>query len=152
MYGNSGMVHFAEINQTPSPYSMLQHIIRVATPKLVPRNYLRYLQTTLIMGRRGLVSEFMWCTVDPWSRILGSRVLGPESLGPASWGLWAWVVDPGSWGLGSWVLILDFAFYMRDLICRWFIAENTKIFRSYVKHCWIFPRGRNCRILIGLCE
>ena len=29
---------------------MLQHIGRVATPKLVPRNCLIYLQTTLIMG------------------------------------------------------------------------------------------------------
>ena len=48
------MVHFAEINQAPSPYSMLQHIGRVATPKLVPRNCLRYLQTTLKMGRRGI--------------------------------------------------------------------------------------------------
>ena len=27
---------------------------------------------------------------------------------------------------------------------------NGQIFRSYVKHFWIFPRGRNCRILIGL--
>ena len=24
--------------------------------------------------------------------------------------------------------------YMRDSACRWFIVENTKIFRSYVKH------------------
>ena len=51
--GNSGMVHFAEINQAPSPYSMLQHIGKVATPKLAPRNCLRYLQTTLIMGGVG---------------------------------------------------------------------------------------------------
>ena len=53
------MDHFAEINQSPSPYSMLQHIDRVATPKLVPRNCPRYLQTTLIMREGGLVSEFM---------------------------------------------------------------------------------------------
>ena len=52
MYGNSGMVHFAEINQVPSLYSMLQDIRRVATPKLVPRNCIRYLQITLIMGGR----------------------------------------------------------------------------------------------------
>ena len=59
--GNSGMVHLAEINQAPSTYSMFRHIGRVATPKLVPRNCLRYLQTTLIMGGgEGLVSEFMW--------------------------------------------------------------------------------------------
>ena len=44
------MVDFADINQAPSPYSMLQDIGRVATPKLVSRNCLRYLQTTLIMG------------------------------------------------------------------------------------------------------
>ena len=49
MYRNSGMVHFPEINKAPSPYSMLQHIGRVETPKLVPRNCLRYLQTTLGM-------------------------------------------------------------------------------------------------------
>ena len=53
------MVHFAEIHQAPPPYSMLQHIGRVATPKLVPRNCLKYLQTTLMMGGGGLVSEFM---------------------------------------------------------------------------------------------
>ena len=33
----------------PSPYSMLQQIERVATSKLAPRNFLRYLQSTLIM-------------------------------------------------------------------------------------------------------
>ena len=38
---------------------MLQYIGRVATPKLVPRKWLRYLQATLIMGGGGLVSEFM---------------------------------------------------------------------------------------------
>ena len=37
------MIHFAEINQLPSPYSMLQDIGRVATPKLIPRNCLRYI-------------------------------------------------------------------------------------------------------------
>ena len=59
IYGNSGMVHFADINQSPSPYSMLQDFDRVATPKLVSRNCRRYLQTTLIMGGGELVSEFM---------------------------------------------------------------------------------------------
>ena len=59
-YGKSGMVHFPETNHSPSPYSMLQHIGRVAAPKLVLRNCLRYLQTTLIMGGVGLVSGFMW--------------------------------------------------------------------------------------------
>ena len=42
--------------------------------------------------------------------------------------------------------------YMRDSACRWFIVENANIFRSYVKHFCIFPRERNCRILIGLCK
>ena len=37
-----------------SPYSMLQDIGRVATPKLVSTNCLRYLQTTLIMGGAGI--------------------------------------------------------------------------------------------------
>ena len=32
------MVHFVEIDQAPSPYSMLQHIGRVETPKHVARN------------------------------------------------------------------------------------------------------------------
>ena len=64
IYENSGMVHFAEINQPPPSYSMLQYIGRVATPKLVSRNCLRYLQTTLIMGGGGLVSEFMWGIAD----------------------------------------------------------------------------------------
>ena len=59
IYGNSGMIHFAEINQVSSPYSMLQHIGRVTTPKLVSGHCLRYLQTTLIMGGGGMVSEFM---------------------------------------------------------------------------------------------
>ena len=54
------MVHFAEISQALSPYSMLHYIGRVATPKLVPRHCLRYLQTTLIIGGRGLATEFMW--------------------------------------------------------------------------------------------
>ena len=53
------MIHFAEIKQAPPPYSVLQNIGRVAAPKLVPRNYLRYLQTTMIIGGGGLVSEFM---------------------------------------------------------------------------------------------
>ena len=42
--------------------------------------------------------------------------------------------------------------YMHDSASRWLIVENAKIFRSYVKICWIFPRERNCRILIGLCK
>ena len=54
------MVHFAEIQQAPSPYSMLQYIGRVAAPKFVPKTCLRYLQRTLIIGRGALVSELMW--------------------------------------------------------------------------------------------
>ena len=59
IFGNSGMVYLSEINQAPPPYSMMQYIGRVATPKLVPRNCLRYLQTTLVMVGGGLVSEYM---------------------------------------------------------------------------------------------
>ena len=40
--------------------------------------------------------------------------------------------------------------YMRDSACMWLIVENVKIFWSYVKHFWFFPRETNCRILIGL--
>ena len=43
IYGNFGMLYFAETSQVPRPYSMLQHIGRVATRKLAPRNGLRYL-------------------------------------------------------------------------------------------------------------
>ena len=66
------MVLFPEINQAPPPYSMLQHTGRVATPKLVPRNCLRYLQTTLRMGGGGLVSEFM-CGVVADSYIMNKQ-------------------------------------------------------------------------------
>ena len=41
---------------------------------------------------------------------------------------------------------------MQDPACRWLIVENAKIFRSDFKHFWIFPRERNCWILIGLCK
>ena len=54
IYENSEMVHFAETNQAPSPYSILQHICRIATPKLLPRSCLRYLQTALIIGGKGI--------------------------------------------------------------------------------------------------
>ena len=47
-------IHFVEINQAPSLYSMLQHTGRVATTKLVPRNCLRYSKTTLIMEGAGI--------------------------------------------------------------------------------------------------
>ena len=39
---------------------------------------------------------------------------------------------------------------MLDSAYKWLIAENTKIFESYVKQFEIFPRKRNSRILIGL--
>ena len=58
------MVHFTEMNQVPSPYSMLQDIGRVATPKLVPRSSFRYWQITMKLGEGGLVSEFMWGIAD----------------------------------------------------------------------------------------
>ena len=58
-----GIVHFAEINQVTPSCSILQNTGKVVTPKLLPRNCLRCLQTTLItspLGAGGLVSEFMW--------------------------------------------------------------------------------------------
>ena len=30
--------------------------------------------------------------------------------------------------------------YIHGPVCRWLIVENAKIFRSYVKHFWIFLR------------
>ena len=45
--GNSGMVHFTEINQDSPSYSIMQLVGRVATPKVAPINFLGYLQTTL---------------------------------------------------------------------------------------------------------
>ena len=36
---------------------------------------------------------------------------------------------------------------MRDSACAWLIVENAKIFWGYVKHFWILPREKNCRIL-----
>ena len=53
-------------------YSMLQHIGRVAKPKVAARNCLRYLQTTLIMSGGGLVSEFMWDIVASFNSFLFS--------------------------------------------------------------------------------
>ena len=44
------------MNQTPLPHSMLQHIGRVATPKLVPRYFLRYLGHAHIISYR-----FLFC-------------------------------------------------------------------------------------------
>ena len=43
------MVLFAEIYPAPPVYSMSQHIGKIASAKFVPRNCLRYLQTTFIM-------------------------------------------------------------------------------------------------------
>ena len=59
-FRKSGMVRFAEINQTPSPYSMLQHIGREATPKLATRTCLKYLQTILILFFFGGVVGLGW--------------------------------------------------------------------------------------------
>ena len=42
--------------------------------------------------------------------------------------------------------------YMRDSACKWLMVKNVKIFRIHAKHFLIFPRERNCRILIGLCN
>ena len=61
------MVNFVEINQAPPP-SMLQYIGRVARPKLVPSNCLRYLQTSLKWERGiGLRIYMRYC------RLLSSK-------------------------------------------------------------------------------
>ena len=54
IHGNScRILHFAELNQTP-PLLNVEHVGRIATPKLVQGKCLRYLQTTLILGERGI--------------------------------------------------------------------------------------------------
>ena len=63
----------------PSPYSMLQYIGRVATPKLMPRNCLRYFKTTMIMGGGGLILEFMWCIVDRCYKVKCESLLHKKS-------------------------------------------------------------------------
>ena len=63
---------------------MLQHVGRVATRRLVPRNCLRYLQTTLKMGVQGLISKFMWSIVwkNKWKRKRGLKDLASFCLKP----------------------------------------------------------------------
>ena len=53
------MIHFAETSQAPPSYLILQHVERVVTPKLVPRNCLRYLKTALTMRAWELNLEYM---------------------------------------------------------------------------------------------
>ena len=57
------MVHFAEINQAPFPNSILQHIGRVATLKLVPRTC-QILASKIDNGRRriGLKIYVRYCS------------------------------------------------------------------------------------------
>ena len=58
------MTHFAEINQASLLCALLQHIGRVARPKLEWRESLRYFQTTVITWGEGvLISESMWIIV-----------------------------------------------------------------------------------------
>ena len=57
IFGNSGMVYFAEINQAPPPYSMLQQNERVATPKLGLRN-----------------SQIVANSIDNWWEGVGLRI------------------------------------------------------------------------------
>ena len=72
------MAHFAEINQAPSPYSMLQHIGRVATLKLVPRNWLKYLQTTML----SILEEWqLWSLYQE----TGSGTLPATLIGDGEW-------------------------------------------------------------------
>ena len=83
--GNSGMAHFAETNHAPSPYLMLQHIARVAPPKLALRNCLRYLQRALIIGRSGVsLRIFLRCFRIPdewWFGLFHLGLLMQKHLG-----------------------------------------------------------------------
>ena len=79
------MVHFAKINQAPSPNSMLQYIGSVAPPKLVPRNCLRYLQITLKMGGEELVSEFIWGIVNYITCLLLLRMILRLHIWAVAW-------------------------------------------------------------------
>ena len=47
------MVYFAEVNQSPTPYSMLQHIGAVPNQKLVPR-LSQILANNIDNGTRGI--------------------------------------------------------------------------------------------------
>ena len=47
------MVYFAEVNQAPTPYSMLQHIGGVPNQKLVPR-LSQILANNIDNGTRGI--------------------------------------------------------------------------------------------------
>ena len=56
MYGNSGMVHFAEINQAPSSYSNVVAYGQSSNTKVCAKKLSQIL--ALIIGGGGLVSEF----------------------------------------------------------------------------------------------
>ena len=73
------MVHFGDINQAPSPYSMLQHIGTVATTKLVPRNRLRYLQTTMVLGE-GNTGQKKWSFPLRISSVSVTKCESPETM------------------------------------------------------------------------
>ena len=59
---------------------MLQDIGSVATPKLVPRNCLRYLEVTLIMERGELVTEFMRRIVRAKVGYYSDRIKNDQSV------------------------------------------------------------------------
>ena len=63
------MVHFSEISQAPPLYSMLQHIGRVSTPKVASGKCLRYLQTTLTMGKRGIGIRIYVEYCNVWGKV-----------------------------------------------------------------------------------
>ena len=51
------MVYFAKKNQVPSPYSILQHVERIAKRNLGSGNYLRCLPTIAMIGGGGSWSQ-----------------------------------------------------------------------------------------------
>ena len=42
--------------------------------------------------------------------------------------------------------------YLHESAYTWFNVKKVKIFWIYVKHFWVLPIVRKCRILIGLCK
>ena len=58
------MFHFAKINQAPPLYEILQS----SNTEACAINWLRHLETTLILGRGTLASEFMWVIADASAR------------------------------------------------------------------------------------
>ena len=124
---------------------------------IIRNNHLNYPEPTLIAAETHLISErgpfsLFWFSPIQLVRSEGKRLSRHCLLieRKKNWTFW------GAFHHGTiirtGITCKKIACYMRDSACRWLIAENIKIFRSYVKHFWIFPRETNRRMLIGLCK